>query len=60
MKDPDEVTKALNEQFTVTCKKCGHTGAKFYNNVRYYDYTGKVGDAGFECGSCGNTVVIDE
>ena len=60
MNNQDELTKALNEQFTVTCRKCGHTGAEFYNNVRYYEYTGKAGEAGITCENCDNTVVVDD
>lgn len=62
MYSDEKITKELNEQFTITCKKCGHTGVKFWNDVRYYQYTGKVGDAGIQCEKCGldNSVILDE
>lgn len=60
MNTEDEINKGLEEAFTITCKKCGSTDVKYSNNVRYYDYTGKVGSAELACTNCRNEVTLDD
>jgi hypothetical protein len=56
----DRINAELNSKFKIVCTNCGKWDVQYYNDVRYYDYTGKVGSAGIHCTNCDTDVVIDE
>lgn len=60
MSTTDEINEGLEQAFVITCRKCNGTLVEYRNNIRYYDYTGKVGSAELACQNCDNEVVFDD